>query len=775
MKKSRIIKENFRKLKTLSTLLLAILSFSSLEAQNYLGRWTSYLPYNKAFDLAVTPGKVYCTTRGGLFYFNLNDNSIEKLSRENGLSDIEITSLNYSPEADVLLISYSNANIDLIEGNTIINIPDIKRSQIIGDKTIYDCHFIDDRAYLSLGFGIVVLDLTRKEIKETYYIGEGGSQVRVNDITHLNNFIYAATEEGLYSADLNNSNLIDFNNWTRDLTLPDPNREIHTITSAGNYVYLSHKDPENKVENILYLNGEAWVNYPYFTKERIIRDLDNEEDDLIIVSNWEVDIFDPQGNSSYFISTGRPFGARVAGDGTLWIADEERGLVRYLPPGEPVDILPEGPSGINVTSLEFHEGKLIGVAGGTNGSWNNLYRNGEFYMLDDKQWTNYFNTSVKDFLDIEFDPDDPGHFYIASWGFGLLEFRGDELVENYREENSTLQSVIPGDFVRIGGIAYDQDKNLWVCNGGTPSPLSVLTPQGDWISFDIASAVNAPNMAEIIVTRDNRKWIMLQGGNGLFVFDDNRTPANKDDDEFKKISVRNRDNQIISNDIYTLEEDLNGNIWLGTNKGIVVYYSPSRVFEDDNFYAQQIIVPRKDDSGLGDPLLGSETVTAIEVDGANRKWIGTQNGGVFLVSEDGFEEIHAFNTDNSPLLSNTITDIAINDETGEVYIGTAAGIISFFSDAIAPAGTFDDVYVFPNPVREDYEGEIIVKGLVENTNVKITDLNGNLVFETESLGGQAIWDGRNLNGNRVATGVYLVFCTNEDGSATHVTKLLFIH
>jgi hypothetical protein len=235
------------------------------------------------------------------------------------------------------------------------------------------------------------------------------------------------------------------------------------------------------------------------------------------------------------------------------------------------------------------------------------------------------------------------------------------------------------------------------------------------------------------------------------------------------------DNSVISNFIYSIAQDREGNIWLGTNKGIVVYYSPSRVFSSNEFYAQTILVPRNDNSGFGDPLLGTETVTAIKVDGANRKWLGTRNGGVFLVSDDGLKQIHAFNIDNSPLLSNSINDITINENTGEVFFATNSGIISYVSDAVGPAEEFSDVYVYPNPVRETYFGDIVITGLIENAYVKITDLNGNLVHETRSLGGNAIWNGNNLSGKRVSTGVYLVFLTNDDGSLTHVTKLLFIH
>ena len=273
----------------------------------------------------------------------------------------------------------------------------------------------------------------------------------------------------------------------------------------------------------------------------------------------------------------------------------------------------------------------------------------------------------------------------------------------------------------------------------------------------------------------DHKWIICPRGNGLFAFDVNRTIDDISDDRYEKFSVLESSGKIISDDVYSMAEDRAGNIWIGTDKGVVVYYSPSRVFDDNLFYGQQIIVPRNDGTGLADILLGTEKVTAIAVDGANRKWLGTQKSGVFLVSEDGLEEIHHFTDENSPLLSNTITDIDINGENGIVYIGTSAGLISFKGKAIEGRENYSGIYVYPNPVRHDFEGEIVITGLVGNVNVKITDIAGNIVFETTALGGQAIWDGRSFSGDRVQTGVYLIFSTDEEGDKTNVTKLLVIN
>ena len=208
--------------------------------------------------------------------------------------------------------------------------------------------------------------------------------------------------------------------------------------------------------------------------------------------------------------------------------------------------------------------------------------------------------------------------------------------------------------------------------------------------------------------------------------------------------------------------------------GVAVFYSPDRVFEDGaNYDAQQILVPRNDGSGLADILLETEVVTAITIDGANRKWIGTERAGTFLLSPDGIEELAHFTEDNSPLLSNNVNSITINSD-GEVFFGTASGIISYRGTATPPPTSGSDVYAYPNPVRENYTGLIAIKGLANNSIVKITDSYGNLAYQTVSEGGQAVWDGYNFDGHRAATGVYFVFATTDDGSEKVVTKILMI-
>jgi hypothetical protein len=356
-----------------------------------------------------------------------------------------------------------------------------------------------------------------------------------------------------------------------------------------------------------------------------------------------------------------------------------------------------------------------------------------------------------------------------------MKFVDNELAEIYNENNSSLQPwVAAPNLVNISGLDFDDQHNLWVANTGAPDILSVMQNGGQWRSFNLGGSLSGIDIANLMVDSYNQKWIIKRTDGLVIVFNDNGTIDNPVDDRVKVLSSATGNGNIPGSKVYSFATDLDGEVWVGTDEGVAVFYAPENIFEQGvNFDAQQILVPRNDGSGLADILLESETVTAITINGANQKWIGTSRAGVFLLSEDGTEEIHHFTTDNSPLLSNSITSIALK-ANGEVFIGTANGIISFRGNATPPGPTPQGVYAFPNPVRENYVGPIAITGLENNSNVKITDTYGNVVFGTLSEGGTAIWDGNSYNGSRAATGIYLVFVTNSDGSEKLVTKILVV-
>lgn len=747
--------------------------FLSLSGQIPMGQWRTHLPYQFCTISEATTHKIYCSATGGLFYYNLDDNSVEKISKVDGLSDNGVSAMRWSGETEFLILAYQNSNIDIIRGESVVNIPDIMKKQIPGDKSIYDIFYIGQKAYLSTGFGIVVLNLEKDEISETYYIGDNGEALKVNQVSSDGTYLYAATDQGIRMGLLSDPFLVDFNSWTLVSDIPNAGGAFSNIATFNNALFASYEDPAGLQDQVYYKAGSTWNSYPYFTG-KICHEILNQGDRLSMVGDSLVQLISGDFLVVQQLAVTQPRSVSMDENGNLWIASFGGGLVTNQGGGQ-WSIVPNGPSSISVFDMEASQNILHAVQGGVTAIWGNRFRSASLQTFMDQQWTTRSNWDDRDLITLALDPSDPMHVYAGSWGWGLVEFTR-EGINRYTEVNSSLQTILPGNFVRIGGVVFDPAGNLWMTNANVSEPISVLKPDGTWKSFRVNNLLTDYNtLGDILVSQAGHLWVLVPRGNGLFAMDYNFTVDDVSDDLYRKVSVEDRFGKVITNDVRSFAEDQNGNLWLGTNQGVLVMYSPYRLFTDGELYAQPVLIPRNDGSGLADPLLGTQIVTCMEVDGANRKWLGTAGGGVYLVSEDGVQEIHHFNSMNSPLLSDNIIDICVDGMSGEVFFGTDNGIISFKGDALSGSRLYDHVVVYPNPVRETYEGPVAIKGLVTNTNVKITDIGGNLVFETESLGGQAIWDGNNFRGERVATGVYMIYLASPDGTFSKVTKLLFIH
>jgi ligand-binding sensor domain-containing protein len=767
--------------------LLIIALFPATVRQSYaqaaIGEWTDYQSYASAKSVVDTGSKIYCATEGGLFYYNKTDNSIQKLTGIDGLSDVGIQRLAYSKENDVLLIAYQNANIDLLIGSTIYNLSDIKRKQLSADKTINNIMFSGKLAYLSCGFGIVVINMERKEIKDTYIIGNEGEYLNVQDLATDGSDFYAATVSGIYKASASEPNLQDYNNWARQTNIPHSDKKFNAIELFNGQIIANYASGEWYSDELYQLNGIDWTlflseikyaydisttgNYIAFSSRNQVLVYNNNLEKVIEIQKYEG-------------TTVEPLGAILDADNVLWIADKNLGLIKVGTQGE--RIVPEGPIDNSIFSLTMNNQDLWVASGGRTDSWNNLFYSPKFQLDREDKWI-VFDSSVfpttNDFRDIvcvAADPNSPDHVFAGSWGGGVLEFKDGQFYKRHDNYNSTLQTQwpsSPGDpYVRIGGMAFDSEGNLWVTNSGVAIVLSCLQTDATWKSFSLSGIANNSYISKVVVTESDDKWIMVCRGYGLYALNSTNSVSKAQ----KVIAYfTNGTDEVYTemNELYSMALDQNGELWLGTSGGVAVYSNPEKIWEDEFMYATRPGLNQHDT--LFHPLLEKETITAIAVDGANRKWFGTKSSGVFLISADGETELEHFTSENSPLLNNQINDIAINQTTGEVFIGTVSGLISYMGEATAGNDEFSDVYVYPNPVRETYDGPIVIKGLVDETDVKITDISGDLVYKTTSLGGQAIWDGKNLNGNRCKTGIYLVFLSDALGEKTKITKLLFIH
>ena len=745
-------------------------------AQVPVGQWRDHLPYYHATAITQSEIMAYCATGPALFSYHKKDHSVQKISKVNGLSDVGIKSICYSDEHHWLVTGYENGNIDLLGKTSIVNISDIKRyPQITGNKSINHILLTGDYAYLSCGFGIVVLNLIKQEISDTYYIGEAGTSLNIYQMATDGLSLFAATEEGILHASVNDPDLPSYTSWTPVPGTPPSLRNIRLLAYLNGILYAACCRDQSSADTVYAWSSGTWTMFDAMPGEKC-HSIRTSQNRLVITYDRTVRIFSTDG--TLLRSVGQPMitlfprDAVLDQDGNLMIADMDRGLVLVSEEGNYSSAAPNGPYSDDVYHLTAFRGRVYASGGGRDGAYNNLYKSGLIHGFVNEAWSSTIQYSVHDIIRILVDPENPDHFHAASWGYGILEYLNRQLIQVYNTSNSTLQSIIPGEnYVRIGGMALDTESNLWVTNTGVTNTVSVRHDD-EWIALPYP--INAPTLGDIMITSSGHKWILLPRGYGLFAFDDKGTPANINDDNTRHFSLFDANGKTITSDVFSIAEDKEENIWVGTNQGPLVYYYPRGVFSGENFYASQVKIPSGVE-GQANYLLATETITSIAIDGANRKWFGTAGSGAYLFSEDGTRAIHHFTSGNSPLVSDNILSLCVVDKTGEVFFGTDKGIVSFRSTATEGADYFTNVYVFPNPVRESYHGVITITGLVRNTTVKITDISGNLVYETTSDGGQATWDGKNLRGDRVHTGVYLVFCSTEDGSETCVTKLLFIH
>lgn len=752
---------------------LLFLTSALINGQTPIGSWSDHLVYNTADCITVGAEEVFASTGSSLLIYNKGFDELKKMSRINGLTETGISTISWSEEYKTLIIAYISTNVDLLINNIVYNIPDISRKYIPGQKEINRIRTRGKFAYLACSFGIVVVDLAKKEIYDTWKPGTGAESTEVWDIAFGNDKIYAATSMGIYSANLSDPGLSYFGNWKLNTLLPNPLGKYTSIIFSENKLYVNLTDPLFGGDRVYIVTDN--VTLFSFISGVYNRSFDYAPNGFIITSANSVNVFSSNGSLTKTISSygwaSPNISQAVIDNADIWIADINSGLIKAENMTEFKKLNLPGPVSNSAFSITSYNGKTVICGGATDASWNNQGRSMQISIFDNNNWSSLTPGTIIDPMRTLIDHDDISHIFISTWGRGLLEYKNNNLVKQFTESNSPLQTIIPGQpYVRICGMAMDKSKNLWITQTEVQGSLKILKPDGSWIVNPVT--INAPTIGDLIITAIGQKWIILPRGHGLFVFDDNNTPDVFNDDKYKKLLVQDLENQVVTF-VYSVAEDLDGNIWVGTDQGPLIYYNPEQVFDSD-LKASRIKIPRDDGTNLADYMLKTETITSIAVDGANRKWIGTSGSGAYLLSADGTTQILNFNEQNSPLLSNNIVSLAVDNVTGDVWFGTTKGVQSYRADAIAGGAKFTKVYAFPDPVREDFTGNVTITGLIKDTQVKITDISGNLVFETVSDGGQASWDLKNNTGRRVATGVYLVFCASKDGSQSCVTKMLVI-
>ena len=768
-------------------IILALLFVTcSIRAQNAIriGEWREHLPYNRGNTVTQDEDRVYYGADQALVAIEKDSTEVRFFSKIDGLNDVGITTVKYEPTKDVLIVVYSNSNIDLVYSDRIVNVNDIATNNTIVGSKIINNVYTDEAGivYFSCDFGLVEFDLNTLKFGFTMFTG-----TPVQAYTKFNGAYWLAADEGVFSFDKFDSELVsNFNAWDlagSEVGLPEDYEAQDVVTyqdmlfvAAGNslyhfdngeFLFWDEKD-ENFIEFVSADGALLMVGYRCF-------------DDIC---NGSIDFYNSSGKlgDDGFNCTSRPTFAIQDQFGAVWYADEFDGIRRATDwrfGCEFIEI--NAPYSSNVSEIAVSNNIVFVAAGGVTDNYNNLRRADGFFMLNEGKWSSFNrkNTEIlgeKDILDyfrIEPHPNpDTPVVFIGSYYAGLVKYNWlDSTFSFYDQDNSALQGAV-GDPLRerVAGLAFDDNGNLWMTCYLAPNPLVVMKEDGTWHNFSTRSSTR---LGEVIIDQRGYKWCaVISPSEGILVYDDNGTIDNTADDRQRVFTTSN--SNLPTNTLTNLTMDRSGDIWVGTDMGPVVFDGGLDPFEG-NDQGYRVIVEQ---DGVLSFLLGEEEITTIAIDGANQKWIGTQNG-VFVQSANGEIEIATFNIDNSPLLDNSIIDIAINQEDGEVFIGTQAGIVSTRGEAIEGRPVHDqDAYAFPNPVSPDYEGPIAIRGLAENAPVKITNVAGRVVFETRAQGGQAVWSGKDLDGKRAESGVYLVFSTNEDTfnkPDALVTKILLVN
>jgi len=732
-----------------------------------VGAWRTHLPYGSAVAVAASDAKIFCATSYSFFSVTTETGEIQRFSKATGLSETGVSTLAFDPFLKKLIVAYSNGNIDVIGENSTTNIPDLKRETTPGDKTVYQVYPTATYCYLATGLGVLVADLTRSEIKETWAIGESGSAVKVTAVAKTDAYFYAATNAGLKKFAFATADGADFRVW-------------QTISSGECTGVIVLQNRIIAVQGDSLVTERDGVLKKFYADSWPVVSIEASEDAVFVCerrSNGDsrVVVLNSDGTVKTILQQPGVISFPQMGlskSGRYWIADLYGGLSSWSGgTSEPYKL--NSPESIATGAMTAANGVVYAAAGSVNDAWNYQYNSNGIYQFKNETWTSYNRfglpalDSLLDVITLAVDPRDAS-VWGGSYGGGLLHIKPDQSIQIYKQ-NTPIGAAIgdPGSY-RISGLAFDAQHNLWIANYGAATYLHILKNDGIWQSFNTPFSFPENAVAQIVVDDADQKWIVSPKGGGLMVFNDGGTLENTADDKWKLFKAGSGAGNLPSGNVLCIAKDKDGFIWVGTSDGAGFIPCATDVFSG----GCEAILPVVKESAFAGYLFKGEAVQSIAIDGANRKWMGTKNGA-WLLNADGDQVLAHFTESNSPLLSNDVRSIAVEGKTGEVFIGTANGICSFRGTA-TEAAAGDSLLLFPNPVPPGYGGTIAIKGLPENSIVKITELGGRLVFTTKAAGGQAVWNGRDYTGQKIRSGVYLVLAANEARTEKRTGKLVFI-
>ena len=761
-----------RKINFKSLLLLLVLAVTGngfgLQGQliSPIGEWHSYLSFYSVTDLTHRHPEVFAVTGGGIFAYNPETRRSRSFSTINGLSNLNPTAIYADQTSGTVFIGYQDGTINTLDStDTFGYITDISRSDLFTTLRINKFTSYNGLLYIATEFGIVVYDIEQDETRYSITkFADNQSGVPVNSLAIAQGRLWASVGTvGLYSASLNEPNITLPGVWELESESRGlPAGTIPYVENGSETVFV------NIADTIFQLGaGDTSWSYSPFPFESWVK-VGSANDQVFACVRSESYLLRADGSMDMADNFGTVISCYATGD-TIWSGDLSSGLQWFPPNSNRIYASPSGPLNNFVTDMAAGNGQLYIAPRGKNGPSDRFYdksgipyfefpgagwkvishRNG--MLSQDSIWQDF----ARAYYHVP-----TGECFIGSFAEGIVVLKDGEVQRIYNDANSGL--VSKGGRNRVSGLVVDGTGNLWVTQIINDYPIHVLTPDGEWYRH---RPINMDPIG-IILDDYNNKWIINQN-QGIVVYNDNYTPADPSDDQVKTLKTDFNQGGLPTNSVFALAQDRDEQIWVGTDDGITIFYDPSIVWTND---FQDAACPIID----GFCLLRGQKVNDIVVDAANRKWIATENG-VYMVNEDGTELLLHFTEANSPLPDDDVKSVTLDQSTGEVFFGTAKGVISYIGESIQGTEELSQqLYPFPNPVRVDYDGPVMIKNMQQESTVKITTASGMLVRELTSLGGQVPWDMTDTYGNRVPPGIYLIMVATADGEAAGITKLAVI-
>ena len=724
--------------------------------------------------MAQSPTTFFAASENALFSKNLDSNTLKTTNTIDGLSGETITAIYHSAIFNKTIVGYENGLMVVVNeaDGSMRNVVDMVTNSVAQNLKKIN-HFMENDGilYISSDFGMVQYNLATSGFGDTYRIGDFGAEIKVTQTVVFEGYIYAATATGILKGALTNKNLNDYQQWTQVASGGWIN-----IESFGNALFaISNSGSMQRLEGAVFV---PFYQFPISTNE-----MRKSGDYLIVTTQNTVYVFNQNQNLILQINNNQVSDtlpiftcATIIGE-TIYLGTAENGVVTTTISNPSVFELmnPAGPLRNNIFSIKATLNDLWAVYGDYDVFYNpepldyygfSKYTNAGWQNTAYNQLRQAVGQEVASLVSVTVNPKNEGEVYLSSFHSGLLKVKNDVPTLLYNQTNSGLESFLGGNTIRINGTAFDRSGNLWVTNSIVKNGLKVLKTNGQWQSYNLENYFQVTgkfNLGRLTIDKNGTKW-MVTRDDGIIAFNENGNI-------FKKIKMGSEEGNLPINDTRVTAVDNNNQLWIGTRKGLRVLSSVDRFLSTGQMTTKAIIILEND---LAQELLYEQFITDIVVDGANNKWVGTADSGVFLLSPDGQQTLYHFTTSNSPLPSNTINDIDINGITGEIFMATDKGMLSFKGTATDASENLSNVVVYPNPVRPGFEGAVKISGLLDKCNVKITDIEGNIVYEAIAEGGTIEWDTKAFGKYNVASGVYMIFISAQDGVETNVKKVMII-